>query len=163
MIADCLLLAAAPPTYDYFIRLTVAFALGALIGLERERHSQVGIRTSGLVSLGAAVFVLLSFYLPMETSGGDVSGRLAAAVVQGVGFLGAGVIFKQQNEVRGLTTAAAVWCAAGVGMLAGNGLLREAAITAGLIMVATLLLRPVSHYVEQRFSKEQAKEKDSGV
>lgn len=124
---------------ELFGRLCVALALGALIGLEREyRGHEAGVRTSSLVCLGAALFGEVSrFY-------GD--SRVAAGVVQGIGFLGAGLIIQRGRNVRGVTTAATIWALAGIGLLVAERLWVVAAgITALLILL--LELSPVSDWV----------------
>ena len=117
-------------------RLAFAAALGAFIGLERElRGYPAGVRTVALVALGAALFTDISQLL-----GGD--DRVAAGIVTGIGFLGAGVIFREGYTVRGITTAAALWSAAAIGMAAG----RELYLVAGLGAVLVFILleaRPV--------------------
>jgi putative Mg2+ transporter-C (MgtC) family protein len=122
--------------------VAVAFGLSSVIGLERElRQKNAGLRTHTLVGLGAAVFVLVSkFGFSDVVSEGTVTldpSRVAAQVVTGIGFIGAGVIFVKRDGVRGLTTAAAVWVTAGVGMAAGAGLVPLAVgATAAHIIVA---------------------------
>jgi putative Mg2+ transporter-C (MgtC) family protein len=124
------------------ILLLVAFGLSSLIGLERElRQKNAGLRTHTLVGVGAATFVLVSKYgFSDVVSEGTVNldpSRVAAQVVSGIGFIGAGVIFVKRADVRGLTTAAAVWVTAAVGMAAGAGLVTLAvAATATHLIVA---------------------------
>src|SRR5437588_9672205 len=106
------------------IRILAAFALGAVIGFERESINQpAGLRTHMLVAAGSACFCLASIYGFASPFGGntDVS-RVAAQIVTGVGFLGAGAIWRTSSTVRGLTTAASIWLVAAVGMLVGTGL-----------------------------------------
>jgi putative Mg2+ transporter-C (MgtC) family protein len=117
-------------------RLALAAALGALIGLERElRGYPAGVRTVALVALGSALFTDVSQLL-----GGD--DRVAAGIVTGVGFLGAGVIFRSGHTVRGITTAAALWSAAAVGMAVGRELYLVAGGAAALVFIL-LEARPV--------------------
>jgi len=126
-----------------FLRVLVAFVLGGVIGFERERHNQpAGFRTHMLVAGGAAVFVVASIYGFASPTGGntDVS-RVAAQVVTGVGFLGAGTIWRTKATVRGLTTAASIWIAAAIGMLCGTGTFALAAFTTFLVVVALRFLR----------------------
>jgi len=122
-------------------RLAFAAALGALIGLERElRGYPAGVRTVALVALGAALFTDVS-----RLMGGD--DRVAAGIVTGIGFLGAGVIFREGYTVRGITTAAALWSAAAIGMAVA----RELYLVAGLGAVLVFILleaRPVVRRVE---------------
>ena len=125
---------------DFLIRISVCFILGILIGLERQyRRKTAGIRTITLVSLGAFLFVSISNL----TSTGDVT-RIAAQVVSGIGFLGAGVILRDGTNIRGLNTAATLWCSAAIGALTALGLLFEACIGVLYILMANLLLRFIS-------------------
>lgn len=126
-------------TLDFTIRLSIALAFGAAIGVERQwRQKSAGLRTNTLVSVGAAAFVLLSLRI-----GGDATGRIASYIVSGIGFLGAGVIMKDGVNVQGLNTAATIWCSAAVGSLCGFGLSLEAAIVAIAVMLTHIVLRPV--------------------
>lgn len=121
----------------YILNLVIAMCLGALIGAERQwRQRMAGLRTNALVATGAAVFILSS----IETSS-DSPGRIAAQVVSGIGFLGAGVIMREGMNIRGLNTAATLWCSAGIGVLSGLGLYQLATIAALLILCANILLR----------------------
>ena len=128
------------------VNLTVALVLGAIIGFERQwRQRLAGLRTNTLVALGAAVFVVFESLVP-----GDGSLRVAAQVVSGIGFLGAGIIFREGLNVRGLNTAATLWCSAAIGLLAGAGAWREATLATALVVAINLLLRPVV----QRISRQ---------
>ena len=118
-------------------KIGTAFILGYLIGIEREFHGKVvGTRTITLISIGTALYVLMS----PNIFGGDNS-RVIAQVVSGIGFLGAGIIFKNGDTVKGLTTAATVWCAAAVGGLCGFGMFAEAILGAITIMVVNIFFR----------------------
>jgi putative Mg2+ transporter-C (MgtC) family protein len=120
-------------------RLVVGLVLGAVIGFERELHRQpAGFRTHALVALGAALFTIVSAY----GFGGDLVDptRIAAQIVSGIGFIGAGTILQHRGNVRGLTTAASLWSVAAIGMAAGAGLLAMAAIGTALILVVLSLL-----------------------
>ena len=129
--------------YDFVLRLVAAILLGGAVGFERQwRQKSAGLRTNTLVSTGAAAYILLSLFIN-EGMGGD-PGRVAAQVVTGIGFLGAGVIMKDGLSVQGLNTAATIWCSAAVGSLAGVGLMLEASILTAAIILIHLLLRPVS-------------------
>lgn len=126
--------------YEILIRLGTAVVLGALIGLERQwRQRMAGLRTNALVSTGAACFLVFAALMP----GDDSRARVAAQVVSGIGFLGAGVILREGLNVRGLNTAATLWCSAAVGTLAGGGLLWQASLASGVVVLANVLLRPV--------------------
>jgi putative Mg2+ transporter-C (MgtC) family protein len=125
---------------DIAVRLVVASVLGAAVGLEREIHAHpAGMRTHLLVSLGSAAFTVLSIFFfetPAAPNGSlptDPS-RIAAQIVSGIGFLGAGAILKYGTSVRGLTTAASLWATAGVGMAAGAGAWFVAVVTTVLIV-----------------------------
>jgi putative Mg2+ transporter-C (MgtC) family protein len=124
-------------------RLLVAFVLGGLIGLERERKGQsAGLRTHILICLGATLLTLLSIYIPQthrNFQGGD-PGRIAAQVVTGIGFLGGGAIFRLGASVRGLTTAASIWIVAGIGMTVGAGMYAAALIASVLVLFTLLVL-----------------------
>jgi len=129
------------------ICLGTAFALGLLIGLERQiRQRSAGLRTMVLVSLGAAAFTLLGGRL----LGGEGQTRIIAYVVSGIGFLGAGVIMKEGAQVRGLNTAATLWASAAVGATAGAGLLVEAGLVTGFVLAGNTLLRPLVDLVNRQ-------------
>jgi putative Mg2+ transporter-C (MgtC) family protein len=129
----------ALPFLEILLRLLMAFACGAVIGLNREfRHKPAGFRTFGLVSIGSAVVVIV---MHLEGgSGPDSVSRVIQGVLTGIGFLGAGVIFRRESpsKVTGLTTAAAVWLTAGLGIAAGAG--QYAVAAAGMVMGLALLL-----------------------
>lgn len=129
--------------------LLAAFVLCSLIGLERQlRQKNAGYRTHVLVGLGSCVFTLISMYGFTPLGGGEAPAdpaRIAAQVVSGIGFLGAGVIFKGRNVVRGLTTAATVWVAAAVGMACGSGLVPLAVVLTVLHLVTLFLVAPWAH------------------
>ena len=121
--------------------ILVAAGLGALVGLERQVHQGLaGLRTNALVAAAAAAFV----HLPQAAHTGDVHpASLAAAVISGIGFLGAGVILREGMNVRGLNTAATLWGSAAIGAYAGSGLSADAAELAAVILAINLLLRPL--------------------
>jgi putative Mg2+ transporter-C (MgtC) family protein len=128
------------------LNLAVAGGLSSLIGFERQwRNRLAGLRTNTLVALGAASFVIYAALLPNE----DSPTRVAAQVVSGIGFLGAGLIFREGLSVRGLNTAATIWCSAAVGVLAGAGFLAYAAIATIFVLVVNLLLRPIVIFVNR--------------
>src|SRR6185369_7487656 len=135
------LLAGAGP--DYLVGLVVALVLGALIGLERRlRHHPAGLHMNALVALGSAAYVIAG------TLAGDPTGpaRVAGQVVTGVGFLCAGVILHQGATVRGINTAATVWCSSAVGVLAGAGFPGWSGVVAALVILANVVL----HFIEHR-------------
>ncbi len=102
-------------TFQFALRLALAISMGAAVGLERQwRQRMAGTRTNALVAAGAAAFVMFGLLLDSDPS---ARGRIVSYVVSGVGFLGAGVIFKDGGNVRGLNTAATIWCSAAIGAL----------------------------------------------
>lgn len=121
-------------------RLLLSTFLGALIGLERQTHRKnSGIRTMSLISLGSAVFSIIS----MSLAGSDPS-RVIAQIVSGIGFLGAGIIFKSGMNIYGLTSAATIWCTAAVGTLCGIGRYQEAVVVTLLILAVNALINKKS-------------------
>jgi putative Mg2+ transporter-C (MgtC) family protein len=142
------------------LRLAVAAALGGVIGLERELDEKAaGLRTHMLVSVGSALFTLVSAYGFREflNHGKVVSfdpSRIAAQIVTGIGFLGAGVIFRQGFTIRGLTTAASLWLVAAVGLAAGAGYWQGAVIATG---VAVVSLRPLERLKESLLPRRAAR------
>lgn len=134
------------PGLEFFINAALALLLGTVIGLERQlRQHPAGLRTNALVSLGAALFVSMSFLIDKE---GDRT-RIAGQVVSGIGFLAGGVILREGFNVRGMNTAATMWCMAAVGALAGGGFRLESAIGAGLVLGMNLAMRPVVLRIEE--------------
>lgn len=128
---------------EYALRLGAAFLLGGIIGFERQwQQKNAGLRTNTLVAIGAASYGLLS--IDINSMWGGDPARITAQIVSGIGFIGAGVIMKDGFDVRGLNTAATIWCSAAVGTLAGMGFFPEAALTTTAIVVAHLALRPIS-------------------
>ncbi|HEY4445879.1 MAG TPA: MgtC/SapB family protein [Steroidobacteraceae bacterium] len=124
-----------------------AVTLGAIIGFERQwRQRLAGLRTNTLVALGAASFVVFDNLFSTEAG----LTRVAAQVVSGIGFIGAGIIFREGLNVRGLNTAATLWCSAAVGVLAGGGALPYAAIVATMVIVVNLLLRPLVQRINRQ-------------
>jgi len=118
------------------LRILVAFIVGAVVGIERERRAKAaGLRTHMLVAGGSAIFTIASLTLFGGSDTGD-RGRVAAQIVTGVGFLGAGAVIRSGVSVSGLTTAATIWVAAGLGMLAGGGAYLLAAVSAVLTVIA---------------------------
>lgn len=134
---------------DLALRLTVGLILGALIGFERELHRQpAGFRTHSLVSLGAALFTVVSAF----GFGGDMVDptRIAAQIVSGIGFIGAGTILQYRGHIRGLTTAASLWSVAAIGTAAGAGLYVVAIVGTVLILVILSLLDSVENFAKRR-------------
>ena len=138
-------------TYVFLIRILVCFILSFVIGFERQyRHRMVGLRTNVLVSLGAFLFVTASYgLLPNDMS------RIAAQVVSGIGFLGAGVILRDGNKIKGLNTAATLWCVASIGILSACGMLIEATVGAFLVLLSNIILRLISLAVMDKVKKNE--------
>lgn len=125
---------------SFLFQIMACFLLSGCIGIERQyRRRNVGLRTIILVSLGSFLFVRFSFAFPNS----DMT-RVAAQVVAGIGFLGAGVIIKDDRSVKGLTTAATLWCSAAIGILCSANLIFEAAIGTLLILFTNIILRSVN-------------------
>lgn len=132
----------------FLLRAAAALILGALIGAERQlRQRLTGLRTNALVSTGACLFVLMTQAVP--GLGADAS-RIAAYVVSGIGFLGGGVIMRDGLNVRGLNTAATLWCTAAIGVLCSMGLLLEAVIGCLVVLCANILLRDIAQRLNQQ-------------
>ncbi|MBV8695706.1 MAG: MgtC/SapB family protein [Chloroflexi bacterium] len=129
---------------EFVLRLSAALGCGFLIGIERQyRQRTAGLRTSALVATGSALFVLVAALTPNESS----PTRIAAQVVSGVGFLCAGVIIRDGLNIRGLNTAGTLWCASGVGVLAGSGYFVPAILGSLIVLIANLLLRPIGRFI----------------
>jgi putative Mg2+ transporter-C (MgtC) family protein len=127
--------------YEPMARVLLALVLGSLIGFERQYHQRAaGLRTNALVATGSALFVMVSLMTPGERS----PTRVAAQVASGMGFLGGGVILREGFTVRGLNTAATLWCAAAIGSLVGCGLYAVSAFGALAVVIANLGLRPIA-------------------
>ena len=126
-------------------QIGIALLMGLLIGLERQwRQHTAGLRTNALVALGSALFVSLSYLVTKE----DSHTRIAAQVVSGLGFLGGGVILREGINIRGLNTAATIWCSGAVGCLAGSGYPWEAAIGTAAVLLVNISLRPIVLRIE---------------
>ncbi len=135
---------------DIVLRLLLALALGGAIGLERERQERAaGLRTVTMVSLGSCLFTLLSIGAFTGATNTDPS-RVAAQIVTGIGFLGAGTIFLRKDLVRGLTTAATIWATAAVGMAAATGEYFAAFFTTLLVLVVLMVLKPIERRLFKR-------------
>ena len=134
----------------FFIRISICFILGITIGIERQcRRKIAGIRTVTLVTIGAFLFVSISHQIAHD----DIT-RIAAQVVSGIGFLGAGVILRDGINVRGLNTAATLWCSAAIGTLTALGLVIEAIIGVAYILLSNILLRFVSRKMTNKISSK---------
>ena len=149
---------------ELLLRLALAALLGGLIGFERElREREAGLRTHLLVSLGSALFTIVGAYgfHAFLDSGANVvrvdPTRIAAQIVTGIGFLGAGAIIRQGLSVRGLTTAATLWVVAAVGLAAGAGYYSAAVTTTALVLLALWPLRIIAYRILTRFRPEDGR------
>jgi putative Mg2+ transporter-C (MgtC) family protein len=139
---------------SFALRLGVGLACGALIGVERQWHGRrAGLRTNALVATGATLFVLYS-----AVTNDSSPTRVASYVVSGIGFLGGGVILREGFNVRGLNTAATLWCSAAVGVLAASGHLAFALIATGTVVGIHLLGRPLGRFID----RDDAVDEDEG-
>lgn len=139
------------PGLELLVRVGLATLLGIAIGVERQwRARMAGLQTMALVSMGAALFLILGAYTFHREQ--DPT-RVAAQIVTGIGFLGAGVIMKQGSSVTGLNTAATLWATAAVGALAGAWMWREAVVGAGIIIVGNTLLYPLAGRMDHARSR----------
>ena len=136
----------------FIIRISFCFILSILVGLERQyRHKTVGLRTNVLVSLGAFMFVSMSYNaITSDTT------RIAAQVVSGIGFLGAGIILKDGNRVKGLNTAATLWCVSAIGVLTASGMIIEATIGTSFILISNILLRIISKKIMDKIKTNES-------
>jgi putative Mg2+ transporter-C (MgtC) family protein len=131
------------------LRLGFSFVAGALIGYEREAHRQpAGIKTHMLICIGSTLVMLLSIYIPQtyqNFQNGD-PGRIAAQVISGIGFIGAGAILRMGINVRGLTTAASIWAVAAIGLAIGAGMFLPATLAVGLILIVLIVVEQLEKY-----------------
>jgi putative Mg2+ transporter-C (MgtC) family protein len=159
------LASSALPTLNWdesLLRLALAAVLGGLIGVERElREREAGLRTHLLVSVGSALFTIVGAYgfHDFVVPGHSVVDptRIAAQIVTGIGFLGAGAIIRQGLSVRGLTTAATLWVVAAVGLASGAGYYSAAVITTALVLIALYPLRIIAYRILRRFRAEDGR------
>jgi len=137
--------------FSTIVRLTLAFILGGVIGLEREKKGvSAGLRTHILVTVGSALIMLTSLYIygMFKEEGCAIDpGRIAAGVVTGVGFLGAGTIIRSKEGIRGLTTAASIWISAAIGLAVGCGYFSAAIIVTGASYLALSILKKLEKEV----------------
>lgn len=137
--------------WNNILQVVVAAFLGGLIGMEREaRGREAGFRTNMLIAIGACLFTILSIEgFPLLDSNARDSARIAAQIVSGVGFLGAGALIQTRNHIKGMTTAATIWLVAAIGMTVGVEAYGLAIFTSVLTFVVLRLLRPVSKVIGQ--------------
>ncbi|MDY7394966.1 MgtC/SapB family protein [Aureibaculum sp. 2210JD6-5] len=141
-----------PEHFSFLLKIGIAAFAGLLIGLEREyKGKEAGLKTNALVSIGSAVFILISLQFRGEEYA-DIT-RVLSQVVTGIGFLGAGVIIKRENNIEGLTTAATVWCSAAVGCLAAVGMYIELGFLTLTIIIINLLFGFINS--KMQISKEK--------
>jgi putative Mg2+ transporter-C (MgtC) family protein len=128
---------------DLVLRMTSALVVGLVVGLERQLHQRVaGTRTNALVAAGACAFTIAGAALSTNP---DSQARIAAQIVSGIGFLGAGVIFKEGVSVHGLNTAATIWCSAAIGTLFGLGQYFLGLLTGAIVLITNVMLRPLTY------------------
>lgn len=144
---------------EFGLRIGAALAAGLLIGMEREvRNKNAGLKTNALVALGASVFVLTSLHFEGEPYVDTT--RVLGQVVTGIGFIGAGVILHKGTVVRGLTTAATVWCSAGAGCLAAIGEFQELFLLTAIIVFVNVLFNPVDRFIAKMFGHSEEERTD---
>ena len=137
-------------TTEFLTRLAAATLAGLIIGFERQwNHKETGLKTNTLVAIGAATFVLLSIKVADTVSNVDVT-RITAQVVMGVGFLGAGVIFREGDNVHGLNSAATIWCSAAIGCIAATGYFVEALICTLMVIIINTAIEPIERWLKNR-------------
>lgn len=143
--------------FDFGLKIGAALLAGLLIGIERElQNKDAGLKTNALVSLGAAVFVLVSQHFEGQPNV-DLT-RVIGQVVTGIGFIGAGVILHKGTTVRGLTTAATVWCSAGAGCLAAIGEFSELLLLVVLIVVTNIIFGIFEDYLSRKMNNGKNKD-----
>jgi putative Mg2+ transporter-C (MgtC) family protein len=149
------------------VRLGAALIFGSALGLNRELHGKpAGLRTHGLVSLGAALAVIVSLGIPGESKANDPNAvsRVLQGILTGIGFLGAGVILRDPNgHVTGLTTAATIWICAVLGVACGLGYWSVLGIAIGLTALVLVIGKPVEHLAERVFKRNRSKPPDPSV
>lgn len=142
--------------FEFIIRLLAASIAGGALGIERESSNKsAGLRTNMIVSVGASIYVMISATLLADSSTGDPS-RVMGQIVTGIGFLGAGVILHRGSNVKGLTTAATIWCSAALGCLAGFGMYWELFASTILIIIINTVLKKADLW----FFKNKTKDKN---
>lgn len=144
---------------DFALRILIAAGTGAAVGLERQwSNKSAGLRTNTLVALGASIFVITGMLTTQDV--GDPS-RVIGQVVSGMGFLGAGVIFRHGVNVQGLTTAATLWCSAALGTLAGLGYYAFAILCAALVISINLSFKITDRWLSQQTKKKEVISKEN--
>lgn len=139
---------------DFIVGISICFLLSFILGLERQvRRRSLGLRTMILVALGSYMFVSLSFLITGYQI--DIT-RIAAGVVAGIGFLGAGVIIKdnEKNQVKGLTTAATLWCDSAIGVMCAAGFIKEAIVSSISVLLTNIILRYINSTINNRVEQK---------
>lgn len=147
------------PPHEIALRLVTATALAGLVGLDREhQRSAAGLRTHALVGMSSCLLMIVSAYGFADVLGTPGVGldpsRIAAQIVTGIGFLGAGTIIAHGDSVRGLTTAASIWAVAALGIAVGGGMYRAAILGTALALILLLVLRPFERRLDARWRKQ---------
>lgn len=136
-------------------RLLLAAGLGGILGFEREwRQKNAGLRTNILIATGSALFTLMSIDLS-DSAGGDPT-RVAAQIVTGIGFIGAGAIMRTRDGIRGLTTAAMIWVNAAIGVAVGGGEYRLAVIATGVTLLVLIVMTPLEQFIDRRLKNRSS-------
>jgi putative Mg2+ transporter-C (MgtC) family protein len=143
---------------EILIKTVIIILLSGVIGLDRElKHKPAGLKTHILVGLGSTIFTLVSLYMYYEFQGKQGAsvdpGRIAAQVVTGIGFLGAGTIMQSKGTITGLTTAASLWAVAGIGLAVGAGMYPLAVISTGAILLVFFIINKIAFAVENQVSR----------
>jgi putative Mg2+ transporter-C (MgtC) family protein len=141
--------------WDIFLRLFLAIVLGGIIGIERETsHKPAGFRTNILICISSAMMMILARLISGGNETGGDSMRLAAGVITGVGFLGAGTIIQSRGTIHGLTTASTIWAVAGLGLVIGAGYYLFAALFTGLVVLTLVLFRKIERLLLEKAEKK---------
>jgi putative Mg2+ transporter-C (MgtC) family protein len=138
---------------DFAVRLMIALVLGGVVGFERETHGkEAGFRTYSLVSVGSALMMIVSIQMFEIFKGAAVvdPSRIAAQVVTGIGFIGAGAIIRAPEKIRGLTTAAGIWTVSGIGLACGAGLYKPAVAATALALIVLVIFSKVNRMLGGR-------------
>lgn len=153
ILSDFILVNYSNNTYVFLVHIFYAFLLSFFVGLERQyRRKTIGLRMAVLVCIGSTMFTHASLLIPA----GDL-GRIAAGIVSGIGFLGAGLVIKDdsQHKVHGLNTASTIWCSASIGILCGLGYIIEAVIGTAFVLISNSLLRKIDYKMSQESEQDE--------
>ncbi len=141
--------------WTFSAHILLALLCGSIIGAERQwRQHAAGLRTNALICVGAAMYASLSILMDQETS----PTRIAGQIVTGIGFLGGGVILKDGLSVKGMTTAATIWCSAAIGTLSGCGFMLHAVIGTVLVLLLNIGFHPLSHWIDLQVKSAKSQE-----